>query len=111
VKTLVLVLLFHVLGQVLAIALSLPLPGTVLGMIGLLLWLLLAESDEAAHRHERHAAPVLKHLGLFFIPASVGLMAHLQRFAQEGLPLAITLVASALACVIVSALCLRRLAP
>lgn len=106
-KTLVLVLLFHSLGQILATLLPLPIPGTVLGLIGFLAWLLWATPDEALARHEAQAAPFLKHLGLLFIPSSVGILAHLQRFAHEGWALATALVASVLVCVAGTALVVR----
>lgn len=109
-KTLVLVLLFYVLGQALSTLFPLPVPATVLGMLALLAWLLLGADEEAVQAHEAEAAPFLKHLGLFFIPASVGIITHLQRFVQEGLPLAVSLVASVLVCLIVTALGLRLLA-
>jgi holin-like protein len=106
-KTLVLVLLFHSIGQILAALFSLPVPGTVIGLIGFLAWLLLATPPAALAEHETRAAPFLKHLGLLFIPSSVGILAHLQRFAHEGWALAAALVASVLVCVACTALAVR----
>lgn len=106
-KTLILVLLFHSLGQLCAALLRLPVPGTVIGLIGLLAWLLLATPPAAAEAHEQRAAPFLKHLGLLFIPGAVGILAHLQRLADEAWGLSATLLASVLVCLLGAALTLR----
>jgi holin-like protein len=108
-KTLVLVLLFHSLGQICAAMLDLPVPGTVIGLIGLLAWLLLATPQEAADAHEKRAAPFLKHLGLLFIPGAVGILVHLQRLADEAWALAATIAVSAVLCILGTALALRAM--
>lgn len=106
-KTLVLVLLFHSLGQVCAALLPLPVPGTVIGLIGLLAWLMLATPPETVDAHEQRAAPFLKHLGLLFIPGAVGILAHLQRLANEAWGLSATLLVSVVVCLLGAAFTLR----
>ena len=55
------------------------------------------------------AQVMLQHLSLLFIPAGTGVMLHFQRMSAEWLPLLISLVASTLITIAVTALVLRFL--
>ena len=103
-------LVFQLAGEAIARGLELPLPGPVLGMLFLFLFLLARRGP----RPELQATSqtLLQHLSLLFVPAGVGVMVHLHRIASEWLPLALSLLASTVATLAVTALtmklCLRR---
>lgn len=119
-----LLLVFQLAGEATRHALALPIPGPVLGMLGLLL----ALSLRGAWRRWRHqaaaevpaaleqvATTLLGHLSLLFVPAGVGVVTHLSLLASEAVPLGAALVASTLLAVAVGGWlmvrALRRPAP
>lgn len=63
-------LVFQTLGEGIAYALALPIPGPVIGMV--LLFAYLSVSKSAAEKLAPTALEFLKHLSLLFIPAGVG---------------------------------------
>jgi holin-like protein len=91
-QALILCLLFGV-GTVLAQALSLPLPGNLVGML-LLLFLLSVGIVRPANVQDLSGLAV-KHFNFFFIPIVVGLMAWTTLLAASGLALGISLIGSA----------------
>ncbi len=96
---------FQLLGEVVAQALGLPVPGPVLGMVllaGYLIWrgAISAELEQAA-------GFLLRHLSLFFVPAAVGVMANGARIAREWLPLSVSLVVSTALTIAVTAAVFR----
>lgn len=100
-------LIFQTLGEGLAFALSLPIPGPVIGM--LLLFFYLMVRPGVAAKLAPTTLEFLRHLSLLFIPAGVGVMVHGQRVAAEWLPIAAALVISAVVSLVVTALVLRVL--
>lgn len=102
VPSLVLILGCQLIGEVIARASGLPLPGPVLGMILMVLALSLSDPLRAAIRPVAQA--ILAHLSLLFVPAGVGVVAHLGLFAAQGAVLALALVVSTVAAIIVGAL-------
>ncbi len=87
-------LLFQLVGEALAVAFALPLPGPVIGMALLFLALLLwGELPDALDRVTRG---LLENLSLLFVPAGVGVMTHLGLLDRQWLPLTIALVVSTL---------------
>ncbi|WP_368639434.1 CidA/LrgA family protein [Castellaniella ginsengisoli] len=74
-------LLFQVLGEAAAFALSVPIPGPVIGMILLLIWLIAKQDQDSALI--RSSTRFLRHLSLLFIPAAVGIMTQFDRLAAE----------------------------
>jgi len=116
-----LLLVFQLAGEALRHTLELPVPGPVLGMLGLLLALMLrgawvrwvARGDGVSHRDvpeslERVASALLGHLSLLFVPAGVGVMTHVALLASEAVPLAVALVVSTVAAVAVGGLLMAR---
>jgi len=89
-----LLLVFQLLGEVIARGLALPIPGPVIGMA--LLFAALAVRGGPATDLRKTAQVMLQHLSLLFIPAGTGVMLHFQRMSAEWLPLLISLVASTL---------------
>lgn len=108
IKALTLFLALQLVGETAARALQLPVPGPVLGM-ALLLAVLLARG-----RLKPDVAPVpdwlgetadglLKHLSLLFVPASVGLVQHLDRLEREWVAIGLALLVSTVAAIAVGA--------
>jgi putative effector of murein hydrolase LrgA (UPF0299 family) len=102
VPALVLILGCHLAGEVIARGLGLPLPGPVLGLMILLA--LIAGSARLRAVVQPVAQGILAHLSLLFVPAGVGVVAHLGLFAQQGAVLALALIVSTVAAIVVGAL-------
>ncbi|WP_201838975.1 CidA/LrgA family protein [Microvirga zambiensis] len=101
------ILLCQLLGEVVARGLGWPLPGPVLGMLFLLVFLGLR--DRVAKKVPELGKPLdatgkglLAHLSLLFIPASVGVVQRLDVLADYGVGLAIALVASTFVTLVVT---------
>jgi holin-like protein len=107
INTLASLLVFQTIGEGLAYALKLPVPGPVIGMVLLFVYLLLRKG--AAEKLAPVSLELLKHLSLLFIPAGVGIMVHAQRVATEWMPIAAALVASTIVSIAVTALVVRWL--
>ena len=94
---------FQLLGEVLAAALHLPLPGAVMGMALLapaLLWQPLREPVRAC------AEFLLANLSLLFVPAGVGVMLHMGLVVQHGWSLLGILLVSTVIGLVVTAVVL-----
>lgn len=89
-------------GEVAARASGLPVPGPVLGMI--LLTVLLIAIPRLADLVRATAETLLSHLSLLFVPAGVGVVAHLDKLGPDGPALLVALVVSAIAGLAVAAL-------
>jgi holin-like protein len=100
-------LVFQTLGEGLAYALSLPVPGPVIGMVLLFIYLLWRRAE--AEKLTPTTQEFLKHLSLLFIPAGVGIIVHMERVGAEWLPIVTALVVSAMVSLIVTAFVLRWL--
>lgn len=107
INTFAVLLVFQTLGEGLAYALSLPIPGPVIGMLLLFLYLVL--NSEAVHKLAPTSLELLKHLSLLFVPAGVGIMVHAQRIAAEWMPITVSLVASTVMSIAVTAAVVRWL--
>jgi holin-like protein len=104
---LTLLLLFQLAGEAIALYFALPVPGPVIGMG--LLFAALALRGGASAELRGSAQQLLQHLSLLFVPAGVGVMLHVERIADEWLPIAVALVLSTFAAIAVTALVLRAL--
>ncbi len=87
---LTLLLIYQLVGEVSTLALRLPVPGPVLGMV--LLFLTLVIRGRSSTALDSGANALLSHLSLLFVPAGVGLMVHFDRIAQEWLPISVAVV-------------------
>lgn len=85
-------LCFQLLGEVVSRALSLPLPGPVLGMI--LLLATLVAFPKFADEIRGTAQGLLAHLSLLFVPAGVGVVGHLDKLGNDGVAVLVAIVAS-----------------
>lgn len=97
----------QLLGEILARALHLPLPGALVGM--LLLAALLLRRGEPPAWLEPAAQGLLRHLGLLFVPAGVGIIAYTDLLARAWLPLLLTLLLGTMLTLVITAWSLRLL--
>ncbi|OLO03418.1 MULTISPECIES: CidA/LrgA family protein [Salinicola] len=96
------------LGEVISRALSLPVPGPVLGMLILLIGLTIRGSVPQSLRTMGEG--LLKYLTLLFVPAGVGLIQHFGLISREIWILAITLIVSTSLTILVTSQTLQRVA-
>lgn len=100
-----LLLVFQLIGESLSMVLGLPLPGPVLGMI--LLFLLLLKLRRVPTSLEFTSDQLLANLSLFFVPAGVGVITHLQRIGSEWFPIVTTLFVSTFVSLAVTAIVMQ----
>ena len=105
---LTLLLVYQLVGEVIARSLDLPVPGPVIGML-LLFLTLLARGGPGKSLRET-AGGLLQHLSLLFVPAGTGVMLHFRRVGDEWLPILVSLVLSTVITLAVTALLMRWLA-
>ena len=105
-RGLALLLLFQAAGEALVLALKLPFPGPVVGLVLLLVglrWPAVREPAQAA------AELLLAHLSLLFVPVGVGVITHLDLVSRYGVQLIAVIVLSTWIGMAVTALLLRAL--
>jgi putative effector of murein hydrolase LrgA (UPF0299 family) len=107
IASLTLILLCQLVGEVVARGLGWPLPGPVLGMVLLLGCLSLRDRftgrvPELGKTLDSTGKGLLAHLSLLFIPAGVGVVQRLDVLAAHGPGLAVALVVSTFATLIVT---------
>ena len=85
-------LVFQLIGELIAQGFDLALPGPVIGM-ALLFFTCLIRPD-LAERITPTAQVLLAHLSLLFVPAGVGVVGHFSTFAENGPALAIAILGS-----------------
>ncbi|MHC2018776.1 CidA/LrgA family protein [Methylobacterium sp. CM6247] len=110
-----LILLAQLVGEVLARATALSVPGPVIGMALLLLFMMLRDRWSGIASRvlaaplvdgtlERSGKGLLAHLSLMFIPAGAGIVGRLDVLEAHGLALACVVVVSTLATLTATAL-------
>jgi holin-like protein len=104
---LTLILALQLAGEVLHLALDLPIPGPVIGMALLFAGLLVKGQTPAALEHTAFA--LLDNLSLLFVPAGVGVMLYLHLLAAEWRPVLTALVGSTVAAIAVTGWVMVRL--
>ena len=101
-------LLFQALGEVLSAFVIPFLPGPVVGLVLLLAFLGWRGRVPAAM--DQVGSTILQHLGLLFVPASVGVVMFWPLLKANALAVSIALVLSVVATIAVTALVLKWLA-
>lgn len=99
---------FQLVGELISRGLGLPVPGPVIGMVLLFVFLLTAPRAAAAILPT--ALGLLGHLSLLFVPAGVGVTRHLARLGADGPAIAAALVISTAAAIAAGALTFRLVA-
>jgi putative effector of murein hydrolase LrgA (UPF0299 family) len=105
--SLTIILLCQLLGEVVARGFGWPLPGPVLGMLFLLVFLSLRDRIRTkipafGRALDSTGKGLLAHLSLLFIPASVGVVQRLDVVAEYGVGLAVALVVSTFVTLVVT---------
>jgi len=106
-RAITVLLLYQLAGEVIALALSLPVPGPVIGLA--LLFATLVIRGAVADDLRDTANGLLTHLSLLFVPAGVGVMVHLHRLDKEWLAIFTALIVSTVLTIAVTALVLRAM--
>ena len=97
----------QLIGEAVARGLALPIPGPVVGMLLLVAFLVVRRSVPASL--DGTSRGLLEHLSLLFVPAGVGVMRYLDVLAREWVAIAVTIVASTLLTMLVTAGVMRAL--
>lgn len=84
-----------------------PLPGPVLGMLFIVVFLVVRGSVPDAL--DRLSAALLQHLLLLFVPAGVGVIVYAALLAREWLPILVALMVSTIATIAVTGLVAQAL--
>lgn len=95
-------LVYQLVGEVIARGLEWSLPGPVVGMA--LLFATLLVRGKLPEDLQSTAEGLLKHLSLLFVPAGVGVMLHLHLLRAEWQAISLALVLSTVATIAVTAL-------
>jgi len=107
IRTFSILLIFQCLGEGLVYATGMPVPGPVIGMLLLFVYLLMRKAEAA--KLVPGVQTLLGHLSLLFIPAGVGIMVHGKMVMEEWLPLALALIVSTAVSIVVTAVCVKWL--
>ena len=104
-----LLLLCQLAGEILVRLTGLPVPGPVLGMVFLFLFL-------CAYRRvpgplERASGLLLDHLSLLFVPAGVGIVHFARRLESEWAAIALSLIGGTIIAICITAWTAQRLLP
>lgn len=100
-------LVFQLIGEVIARGLALPVPGPVIGM-GLLFITLVLRGGPGDHLRQT-SGTLLQHLSLLFVPAGTGVILYGDRISDEWLPLVLAIIGSTALAIVVTALVLSQL--
>jgi holin-like protein len=104
---LTLLLAFQLLGEILSFSLGLPIPGPVLGMLGLFGFLVFRGS--VSQPLQLASQDLLNNLSLMFVPAGVGVIVYLDVLQSHWLGLTFLLIFSTGITIIGTALVLQLL--
>lgn len=100
-------LFLQLLGEVLVSLVGLPVPGPVVGMLLLFLYLMMrGEADESL---KGVSQVLLQNLSLLFIPAGAGILLHVHRLADDWLPIVLSVFVSTLLTMMVTGLMVQWL--
>ena len=94
IKQVAIILGFWFTGELLSYVTKIPVPGSILGM--LLIVLALEFKMLKPTSVELVSNFLLNNMAMFFIPAGVGIMCHFKILKQEWLPISVAIVVSAL---------------
>ncbi len=92
IRGLVILLAFQSLGELVAKGLSLPIPGPVVGLVFLLVFVLVRKRIDPDLATVSSAFS--QHLGLLFVPAAVGVVIFIPQLAQHALAIGTALLVS-----------------
>ncbi|MBD8876544.1 CidA/LrgA family protein [Roseibium polysiphoniae] len=97
----------QLVGELLKVALELPVPGPVIGMVLLFAGLMIKRGIPEDLAEVGYT--FLSNLSLLFVPAGVGVMLHIALIGEQALAITLALVGSTLATIAVTALVMRAM--
>ncbi|QWE25382.1 CidA/LrgA family protein [Polynucleobacter sp. AP-Elch-400A-B2] len=106
---LVQILLFQSLGELISKFVLPTLPGPVIGLVLLIIWLVLRKG--IGHELALVADSFSQYLGLLFVPAAVGVVLFLPQLKANALAIISALVGSVILTIATSAIVVRFLSP
>ncbi|MGB7180401.1 MAG: CidA/LrgA family protein [Burkholderiaceae bacterium] len=104
---LTLILVCQLIGELISQATGGPIPGPVIGMVILFLFLLVRGSVPKNLQTTGNA--LLSNFSLLFIPAGVGVMLHFRLLGRDWLAVSVALIVSTILTIVVTALLMSRL--
>lgn len=107
IKQLSIVLLILSLGEIFQLKFNLPVPGTILGMVILLILLMIKAIK--LKNIENISAILLDNLSMFFVPANVGIMVFYDQIKSSWMKLLIVLIVSTIVVMAVTGLTVQFL--
>ena len=105
-QTFAILLTFQSVGEL--YSLHLPVPGPVIGMVLLVIYLLV-DRGRVLEVMQGTVSDLLRHLTILFVPAGVGVITQLHRIGQEWLPIVVATVVSTWLSIAAGALVTRAL--
>ncbi len=105
-----LLFVFQMLGEIIHHLTRVPVPGAVIGMVALVIWLAIRRGTVPFPQNaglDTVAAWLTRHMTLMFVPAAVGVMDQGPVFARFGLALVLATMVSVVLALIVAAVVLR----
>jgi holin-like protein len=109
IRGLTILLIFQSLGEVMSRVIGNVMPGPVIGLV--LLWIFLSARKQIPVSLSAAADAMLANLSIFFIPAAVGVMIYASALIQSGVTWILAIVISTVASIATTALVLRWLSP
>jgi holin-like protein len=100
-------LICQLCGEILVRLLNFPVPGPVIGMVLLLIFLIIKGSVPKTVQTVSDA--LLNNLALLYVPAGVGLMEHFKLISKDWLVISVALVVSTIITMAVTAVVLKFL--
>ncbi|KHK50658.1 murein hydrolase transporter LrgA [Ralstonia sp. A12] len=107
-QTFAILLTFQSVGELLTYSLHLPVPGPVIGMVLLVIYLLV-DKGRVLEVMQGTVSELMRHLTILFVPAGVGVITQLSRIGQEWLPIVVATVVSTWLSIAAGALVTRAL--
>ena len=104
---LITLLVCQLIGEITVMTFGLSLPGPVIGMAVLFLWLIV--TGKSPDNFESLSNQLLAHLSLLFVPAGVGVMLHAELLEAELVPIILALVVSTLITLALTAWIMNKL--
>jgi holin-like protein len=106
IDSILILLAFQVAGESISYLFSLPIPGPVIGMLLLFIYLMVSRREH--RRLHTFSTRFLSHLALLFVPAATGIMLHFEQVGKEWMPILVALVVSTILAIVVTGLVLRK---
>ena len=104
-------LVFQLLGEATVRLLALPVPGPVLGLLFMLVFLLLRKKVKATEPESllNASSLLLTHLSLLFVPAGVGIITYLDKIKEQWLSISVAIIVASIITLLVTAWSLKGL--